>query len=135
MDAKTLVEILDRMPATTSILIRGDHGIGKSEIVRQLADRSGKTLIDFRASTASEGDVLGFPNLELTKTTGRACFALPSWYIRATEEPCILFLDEINRGLIGVQNSNSLFWIFALARPGAGASSGPTRAGTPTAFH
>ena len=125
MDAKTLVEILDRMPPTTSILIRGDHGVGKSEIVRQLADRSGKTLIDFRASTASEGDVLGFPNLELTKTTGRACFALPSWYIRATEEPCILFLDEINRGLIGVQNS--LFQIVLDREFGSGPDGLPIR--------
>lgn len=105
MDAKTLVEILNILPPSQAVLIRGDFGLGKSELVHQLAVRKAKTLIDVRASTMQEGDTVGYPDLERIKETGVSSFALPSWYVAACEEPCILFLDELNRGLIGVMNS------------------------------
>lgn len=104
MDAKTLINCLKVFPAQQAILIRGDHGVGKSQIVKALAQLTKKTLIDVRASTMQEGDVVGYPDLEAIKSTGRTTFALPSWFMQACEEPCILFLDELNRGLIGVQN-------------------------------
>ena len=104
MDASTLVACLNAFPASQAVLIRGDHGIGKSQIVHQLAVLKGKTLIDVRASTMQEGDVVGYPDIEKIKTLGMACFALPAWYVRACNEGCILFLDELNRGLVGVLN-------------------------------
>lgn len=105
MDAKTLVEILNILPPSQAVLIRGDYGVGKSELVHQLAARANKLLIDVRASTMQEGDVVGYPDLERIKETGVSSFALPSWFVAACEQPCILFLDELNRGLIGVMNS------------------------------
>lgn len=104
MDAKTLIACLEVLPATQSVLIRGDHGIGKSQIVSQLNEKKGRVLIDVRASTMQEGDVVGYPDLEKIKTHGVASFALPSWFVRACMEPCTLFLDELNRGLVGVLN-------------------------------
>lgn len=104
MDAKTLVNCISVMPANRSILIRGPHGIGKSEIVASIAKKKGLPVIDVRASTMSEGDVVGFPNLDAIKKSGVATFALPSWYMAACKQPCVLFLDELNRGLIGVLN-------------------------------
>ena len=104
MDAATLTSCLNAFPASQAVLIRGDHGIGKSQIVQSLAAMKGKNLIDVRASTMQEGDVVGYPDIEKIKTLGMACFALPAWYVRACEEPCILFLDELNRGLVGVLN-------------------------------
>lgn len=104
MDSETLISCLKMLPASQSVLIRGDHGIGKSQIVRELAASVGKTLIDVRASTMQEGDAVGYPDLEKIKESGVTCFALPSWYIAACKEGCILFLDELNRGLIGVMN-------------------------------
>ena len=104
MDAITLTACLNALPASQAVLIRGDHGIGKSQIVQALAATKGKNLIDVRASTMQEGDVVGYPDIEKIKTLGMACFALPAWYVRACEEPCILFLDELNRGLVGVLN-------------------------------
>ena len=41
MDAKTLIACLEVLPATQAVLIRGDHGIGKSQIVSQLNGRKG----------------------------------------------------------------------------------------------
>jgi len=104
MDAKTLIACLEVLPATQAVLIRGDHGIGKSQIVSQLNEKKGRVLIDVRASTMQEGDVVGYPDLEKIKTHGVASFALPSWFVRACMEPCTLFLDELNRGLVGVLN-------------------------------
>ena len=104
MDAKTLVTCMNFLPPDQAILIRGDHGVGKSQLVHQLAKNQNKVLIDVRASTMQEGDVVGYPDLETIKQTGVSSFALPSWYVRACTEACILFLDELNRGLIGVQN-------------------------------
>lgn len=104
MDAETLIACLDALPASQAVLIRGDHGIGKSQIVHQLNEKKRRTLIDVRASTMQEGDVVGYPDLDKIKTHGVASFALPSWYVRACMEPCTLFLDELNRGLVGVLN-------------------------------
>ena len=111
MDALTLVQCMNSMPASQAILVRGDHGVGKSQLVYQLAAKAGKTLIDVRASTMQEGD-MGYPDLEKIKTLGMTCFTLPSWYVRACQEGCILFLDELNRGLIGVLNG-----MFRMADP------------------
>ena len=51
-----------------------------------------------------EGDVVGYPDLESIKATGVSTFALPAWFVSACREPKVLFLDELNRGLIGVLN-------------------------------
>ena len=125
MDAKTLVTCLNALPAAQAVLIRGDHGVGKSQLVHQLAKRRDLELIDVRASTMSEGDVVGYPDLERTKETGVASFALPSWYVRACNEPCILFLDELNRGLPGVLNS--MFQIVLDRELGSGPDGKPKR--------
>jgi len=125
MDAKTLVTCLNALPTAQAVLIRGDHGVGKSQIVHQLAARRGLELIDVRASTMSEGDVVGYPDLERTKETGVASFALPSWYVRACNEPCVLFLDELNRGLPGVLNS--MFQIVLDRELGSGPDGKPKR--------
>ena len=125
MDAKTLVNCIDALPTRQAILIRGDHGVGKSQIVQALARRRKKNIIDVRASTMSEGDVVGYPDLERTKETGVASFALPSWYVRACNEGVILFLDELNRGLPGVLNS--FFQIVLDRELGSGPDGKPMR--------
>lgn len=125
MDATTLVQILNILPPSQAVLIRGDFGLGKSELVHQLAARKGKQLIDVRASTMQEGDVVGYPDLERIKETGVSSFALPSWYIAACDTPSILFLDELNRGLIGVMNS--LFQVVLDRELGNGPDGRPRR--------
>ena len=53
----------------------------------------------------SEGDVGGYPDLEGMKENGVMTFCMPSWFMRACNEPCVLMLDELNRSLPGVQQS------------------------------
>ena len=104
MEANTMVQVMKSLPAEMAVLVRGPHGIGKSAIVKGLAAELGLEVVDVRASTMQEGDVVGYPDLESIKTTGVSTFALPSWYVAACKEPKVLFLDELNRGLIGVLN-------------------------------
>ena len=88
-----------------AILLRGPHGIGKSAVPAEVAKRTGKRLLDIRLSLFTEGDLIGIPDHERIKTTGVTSFAPPDWLHTACTEPCVLFLDEINRATPGVQNS------------------------------
>lgn len=93
MDIATFVAVASELPPEISILVRGGHGIGKSETVHQIAAAFGLELIDRRMSQMTEGDVIGLPKLENDCTK-----FLPAEFIKiACERPVLLFLDEINR--------------------------------------
>ena len=75
------------------LLIRGQHGIGKSEAVRQIADVYGLELVERRASQMSEGDLIGLPKL----ADGCTKWLPPDWVLQACQQPVVLFLDELDR--------------------------------------
>ncbi len=75
------------------ILIRGRHGIGKSEIVYQIAADMAMNVVERRASQMTEGDLLGLPSTEGEVTSWNP----PDWLNSACEAPVILFLDEVDR--------------------------------------
>jgi len=93
------------------VMIRGRHGIGKSEVVYQLArtiewrgndaghyignDASGMELIERRVSQMTEGDLCGLPSIEDARTRWNA----PDFLKDACERPVLLFLDEVDRGI------------------------------------
>ena len=81
------------LPREISLLLRGNHGIGKSQVVRQLATLANLPVIDRRLSQMTEGDMLGLPSID----GGVTRFNPPDWYQRACKEPVCLFLDELNR--------------------------------------
>lgn len=95
MDIKSFVQCAKNLDVRDSVLIRGKHGIGKSQITAQLAKHFGLPLIDKRLSQLSEGDMIGLPEL----VNGSTRFAHPDWYVQACEEPTLLFFDELNRAL------------------------------------
>ena len=104
MDIKTFKKTVKNIPPHIAILIRAQTGIGKSYIVKQIADSISYPLIDVRGSTMSEGD-LGYPDVEAMKKKGIMTFCMPSWFVRACNEPVVLFLDELNRSLPSVQQA------------------------------
>jgi MoxR-like ATPase len=57
------------------ILVRGRHGIGKSQIVFQLGEELGLPVIDRRASQMTEGDLLGLPK-QVQDRLHRACYPI-----------------------------------------------------------
>ena len=105
MDIATFKIVAPNLPSHIAILMRGPTGVGKSHLARQVAEVHGLPFIDVRGSTMSEGDVGGYPDLEGMKENGVMTFCMPSWFMRACNEPCVLMLDELNRSLPGVQQS------------------------------
>lgn len=106
MNINNFIETTKNIPPHIAILVRGPTAIGKSSIVEMLALNHYKLpFIDVRGSTMSEGDVIGYPDLEGMKVNNVMTFNLPSWFMRACKEPVVLFLDEFNRSLPGVMQS------------------------------
>ena len=105
MNIKSFLKIVKNLPPHHAVLMRAGTGVGKSSIVAQIANGIELPLIDVRASIMSEGDVQGYPDIEGMKEKGIMTFCMPSWFVRACNEPVVLFLDEFNRGLPAVQQS------------------------------
>ena len=81
------------------ILIRGRHGIGKSETVYQVAEKLGMPVVERRASQMTEGDLIGLPDNRDVQVNGikATTFNPPDWFVTACTEPVVLFLDEVDR--------------------------------------
>tara|TARA_E500000331_G_scaffold325530_1_gene342781 strand:+ start:385 stop:1473 length:1089 start_codon:yes stop_codon:yes gene_type:complete len=105
MNISSFISIASKLPPHIAILMRGSTGIGKSAITAQISQNIKKPLIDVRGSTMTEGDVGGYPDVEGMKKKKVMTFCMPSWFIRACEEPVVLFLDELNRSLPAVQQA------------------------------
>jgi energy-coupling factor transporter ATP-binding protein EcfA2 len=100
MAIHTLVDVSPKLPAFISVLLRGPHGIGKSQLARQVARIIAHAeqikdfeFIDQRLSQKTEGDLIGLPSTDGEVTR----FNPPDWYKRACVRPCFLLLDELNR--------------------------------------
>ena len=105
MNINTFTEIASSLPPHIAVLMRGGTGVGKSSITGSIAKSINLPLIDVRGSTMSEGDTGGYPDIEGMKSNGVMTFCMPAWFIRACNEPVVLFLDELNRSLPAVQQS------------------------------
>ena len=99
MSPATIKSITSRMPANIACLIQGPTGVGKSFVVKDIADDLGLPLIEVRGSTKDETGVTGIPDFEGSKEAGVSYFLATSWYQRACDEPVVLFLDEMNRSM------------------------------------
>ena len=93
MDIRTFIDCAKALPPSVSVLIRGPHGIGKSQCVFQLGAYFDLPVTDKRLSQMSEGDMIGLPKVE----GGVTKFLPPDWYLDACENARVLFLDELNR--------------------------------------
>ena len=71
--------------------IWGPPGIGKSQVVRQTAERMGLELTDIRAILLDPVDLRGIPKID---DNGTSTWCAPSFLPRSGEG--ILFLDELN---------------------------------------
>ena len=81
------------------LMLRGRHGVGKSELVYQIAASRGLPVIERRISQMSEGDLLGLPVVNGDSTAWNP----PDWFKAAMVKPCVLFLDEVDRGSLEVR--------------------------------
>lgn len=97
---QTFLNIVDPViKANKPILLRGRHGIGKSELVYQVAKRLDLDVVERRASQMTEGDLVGLPVITESSTT----FMPPDWFSQACARPVVLFLDEVDRATLEVR--------------------------------
>ena len=81
------------------VLLRGRHGIGKSELVYQYAAMNTMPVVERRASQMTEGDLMGLPSIEGNSTKWNA----PDWLKAACDNGVVLFLDEVDRATVEVR--------------------------------
>jgi hypothetical protein len=101
MEMKTFQNMAAAFSPKIAIRIRGRHGIGKSQSVYQIAKKLGLEVVERRLSQMTEGDILGLPILEKGSTQFKPC----DWLIDCCDNPRLLFLDELNRALPGVEQA------------------------------
>jgi MoxR-like ATPase len=108
VDVEGAIRIALTLQPGITMLLMGDSGIGKSaipvEVARRHPDYTEEDVIDLRTASLSDGDTLGIPDLDAMAETGETSYAPPAWLMRASRQPTILFLDELNRGQISIQN-------------------------------
>ena len=81
------------------VLIRGRHGIGKSQVIYQIGAYMNLQVVERRASQMSEGDLIGLPVISGDSTKWNP----PDWFKIACNNPVLLFLDEVDRAVIEVR--------------------------------
>ena len=100
VDFKTFIKVTPYVTAVRKpVLVRGRHGVGKSQVVYQLAKQIGLPVVERRASQMTEGDLLGLPSTDGNVTSWNP----PEWYKTACTHPVVLFLDEVDRATVEVR--------------------------------
>ena len=90
-----LKALLDMTPADQNIMLVGNHGIGKSEILTEYFAAKGMKVVPlFLGQMSDPGDLIGIPNRN--EATGKTEF-MPPWWFPLDGQPIVLFLDELNR--------------------------------------
>jgi len=121
MNAAFTKDLLLHSPIEQSIMLVGDHGVGKDGIIKEAAMELNCPVIDIRLSQNDVGDIKGMP----IQVKGRTLFAPPDWMPlehenyenigellddistraakMASSDTGFLFLNELNRASREVQ--------------------------------
>ena len=90
-----LKQLLEATPASHNIMLVGNHGIGKSEILTEFFREKGMPVVAlFLGQMSDPGDLIGLPCKD--EKTGKTDFMPPYWF-PTDGSPIVLFLDELNR--------------------------------------
>ena len=96
IDFKTFVSVAPHVLAVKKpLMLRGRHGVGKSELVYQVASEMGLSVVERRASQMTEGDLVGLPRTDGDVTS----FCPPDWLDECCNHARVLFLDEVDRAI------------------------------------
>jgi MoxR-like ATPase len=96
---------------TVSVIVEGDHGIGKSESVYSFAQKNNFHVEPLFLSHQEVADLIGIPTLERDASNhALTTWSKPIWLHRMEEaakdgKRCVLFLDELNRAQTEVRQA------------------------------
>jgi hypothetical protein len=95
-------ELADKPGKRQPVLVVGEMGIGKSQIVMQWGKDKGYDFIfDFRGATQSPEDMTGMPRAVDMKTSWLA----PDWIPSDKSKKMLLIFEELNRAPVDVQQA------------------------------
>ena len=96
LDTMSLTNTSGERP--TPVCIWGLHGIGKTELVRDLAQQLGYDFVYIAPAQFEEmGDLVGMPKIAVDSVKGEVTrFVAPEW-VPKKQGPGILLLDDVNR--------------------------------------
>lgn len=101
MNAAQFKKVINILPPTKAIMIKGPHGVGKSEITEQiLKELNYHVIVVFASQAVDAGDITGLPSKKITiDGEEMTTYALPSWWVKAKESgtKVALIFDEYNR--------------------------------------
>ena len=116
MAKKKSIDTVDLKPKQVSNVLRhnirlkiptylwGAPGIGKSDIVRQIATEMGADFIDVRLSQIEPSDIRGMPYPDKDAAGNSVVsWAPPSFFPKDSTRPSIIFLDEMNAAAPTIQ--------------------------------
>ena len=89
--AKNLMANPDRAKSIPAIMLRGAPGVGKSTIVRSVAEKLGIEFIDIRLAQMERVDFAGLPSVN----NGVTEWNVPAFWPRDPKSKGIILLDEI----------------------------------------
>jgi len=96
IDVRQLEETLKITPSAQNIMLVGNHGIGKSQIITEFysTKKNMKVIAFFLGQMSDPGDLIGL--MYKDQKTGHSEFLPPYWW-PVDNKPIVLFLDELNR--------------------------------------
>ena len=102
---QTRKAILKAFQAKRPVFLWGPPGIGKSEVVQEVADELGGLVIDLRMAQMEPTDIRGIPyfNKDINKMDWAAPVDLPDEELASKYPVVVLFLDEMNSAPPAVQ--------------------------------
>ena len=109
MNIKETKELLETIPPEQAIMLKGIHGVGKSEFITDYFKGLGYEVhVFFGATAADAGDIIGLPRHETIIVNGeefvQTSFSPPQWWPKDPTKPVVIFLDEANRAKADIQN-------------------------------
>ena len=91
--------VMAAIATQTPVMLQGAPGVGKSDIIREVADELGFRVIDIRLSQLDPVDLRGIPSV----TNGTTTWNVPAFLPKDPDEKVLIFLDEINSAPQAVQ--------------------------------
>lgn len=98
---KLLQKVIEQGDTRMAGFLHSSPGIGKSAIIKQIAEALGLPLIDIRLASIEATDLCGIPYVR----NGEQVFSTPEWFPTDPNSKGILFLDELSNANINVQQA------------------------------